>query len=157
MLREIQVTKDKPANAMYSAAVEVKTGMAVVKNETAKTFGPATAATAADVFFVDKERVPSGINAARTDMSDYDEDFVTVKANEKAKLIAYYVGERFATDQVTGLEALVVGNRLAAGTDGKLAKAGSGVASKYVFAGIYKDANAHDLALVEVSDTPKAN
>ena len=52
-------------------------------------------------------------------MSDYDEDFVTVKENEFAKLIAYYVGERFAVDQFVkdGLES---GVRVAVGADGKL-------------------------------------
>lgn len=91
MLRELQVTKDKPANSMYKAGeTKIVTGMAVVKNETNKTFEFASAATATDVFFVDKERVPSGTNAARGDMSDYDEDFVTLKENEFGKLIAYY-------------------------------------------------------------------
>ena len=114
MLRELQVTKDKPANSMYKAGEEkIVTGMAVVKNETNKTFEFASAATATDVFFVDKERVPSGINAARGDMSDYDEDFVTLKGNEFGKLIAYYPGERFATDQYTET-GLAEGVRVAA-------------------------------------------
>ena len=154
MLRELQVTKDKPANSMYkSAETEVITGMAVVKDETNKTFKFAEADTVADLFFVDKERVPSGLNAARGDMSDYDEDFVTVKENEFAKLIAYYVGERFATDQYDG--DLEVGDRLAAGVDGKLAKATS-AASRYVYKGEFVD-NGHKLAIVEVSDTTASN
>ena len=100
MLRELQVTKDKPANSMYKSGEEkIMTGMAVVKNETNKTFEFASAETAADLFFVDKERVPSGINAARGDMSDYDLDFTTLAENEFGKLIAYYPGERFAVDQ----------------------------------------------------------
>lgn len=154
MLRELQVTKDKPANSMYKSGEEkIVTGMAVVKNETNKTFEFASAETAADLFFVDKERVPSGINAARGDMSDYDEDFTTLKENEFGKLIAYYVGERFAVDQYveSGLE---VGVRVSAGADGKLAK--STIASKYVFKGFYDD-NGHKLAIIEVSDTAVAN
>ena len=130
MLRELQVTKDKPANSMYKAGEEkIVTGMAVVKNETSKTFEFASAATATDVFFVDKERVPSGVNAARGDMSDYDDDFVTLKENEFGKLIAYYPGER-------------------------LAKATA--ASRYVFKGFWTD-NGHKLAVIEVSDTAVAN
>ena len=154
MLREFQVTKDKPANSMYKSGEEkIVTGMAVVKNESNKTFEFASAETAADLFFVDKERVPSGINAARGDMSDYDEDFTTLKENEFGKLIAYYVGERFAVDQYveSGLE---VGVRVSAGADGKLAK--STIASKYVFKGFYDD-NGHKLAIIEVSDTAVAN
>lgn len=154
MLRELQVTKDKPANSMYKSGEEkIVTGMAVVKNESNKTFEFASAETAADLFFVDKERVPSGINAARGDMSDYDEDFTTLKENEFGKLIAYYVGERFAVDQYVESE-LVEGVRVSAGTDGKLAK--STIASKYVFKGFYDD-NGHKLAIIEVSDTAVAN
>lgn len=154
MIRELQVTMNKPANAMYKAGEEkIITGMAVVKNEANKTFEFASAETAADVFFVDKERVPSGYNAARGDMSDYDEDFVTLKENDMGKLIAYYVGERFAVDQYdeTGL---VEGVRVSAGTDGKLVKAT--VASKYVFKGFVDD-NGHKLAVIEVSDTTATN
>lgn len=154
MLRELQVTKDKPANSMYKAGEEkIITGMAVVKNETNKTFEFASTATATDVFFVDKERVPSGINSARGDMSDYDEDFVTLNENEPGKLIAYYPGERFATDQYTE-DGLTEGIRVAAGTDGKLVKATT--VSKYVFKGFLTD-NGHKLAMVEVSDTAVAN
>lgn len=154
MLRELQVTKDKPANSMYkSGEGKIVTGMAVVKNETNKTFEFASAETAVDLFFVDKERVPSGVNAARGDMSDYDDDFTTLKENEFGKLIAYYVGERFAVDQYDETD-LVADVRVSAGTDGKLAKAT--VASKYVFKGFYDD-NGHKLAVIEVSDTAIAN
>ena len=156
MLRELQVTKDKPANSMYKSGEEkIVTGMAVVKNESNKTFEFASAETATDLFFVDKERVPSGINAARGDMSDYDEDFTTLKENEFGKLIAYYVGERFAVDQYveSGLE---VGVRVSANANGKLIKATGTVVSKYVFKGFYDD-NGHKLALIEVSDTPAKN
>ena len=156
MIRELQVTKDKPANSMYKSGEEkIVTGMAVVKNETNKTFEFASAETAADLFFVDKERVPSGINAARGDMSDYDEDFTTLKENEFGKLIAYYVGERFAVDQYveSGLE---VGVRVSANVDGQLIKATGTVNSKYVFKGFYDD-NGHKLAIIEVSDTPDKN
>lgn len=156
MLRELQVTMNKPANTMYkSGETKVITGMAVVKNETNKTFEFVSAETAADLVFVDKERVPSGINAARGDMSDYDEDFVTLNENEFGKLIAYYTGERFATDQFVK-EGLNSGVRVSAGVDGKIVKAGTDVASKYVFKGFYND-NGHELALIEVSDVTVAN
>lgn len=156
MLRELQVTKDKPANSMYKSGEEkIVTGMAVIKNESNKTFEFASAETAADLFFVDKERVPSGINAARGDMSDYDEDFTALKENEFGKLIAYYVGERFAVDQYVE-SGLVEGVRVSVGTDGKLIKATGTVESKYVFKGFYDD-NGHKLAIIEVSDTPAKN
>lgn len=154
MLRELQVTMNKPANAMYKSGEEkIITGMAVVKNEANKTFEFVSAETAADLFFVDKERIPTGINAARADMSDYDEDFVTLKEGEFGKLIAYYVGERFAVDQYDEA-GLVEGVRVAAGTKGKLVKAS--VASRYIFKGFFDD-NGHKLAVIEVSDTAVAN
>ena len=50
MLREFQVTKDKPANSMYKSGEEkIVTGMAVVKNESNKTFEFASAETASDL------------------------------------------------------------------------------------------------------------
>lgn len=154
MIRELQVTMNKPANTMYKSGEEkIITGMAVVKNETNKTFEFASAETASDVFFVDKERIPTGYNCARSDMSDYDEDFVTLKENEFGKLIAYYVGERFAVDQYVE-DGLAEGVRVAANTEGKLVKAT--VASKYIFKGFFNDAG-HQLALIEVSDTATTN
>lgn len=154
MLRELQVTKDKPANSMYkSGETAIVTGMAVVKNETNKTFEFVGAETAADLFFVDKERVPSGTNAAREYMSDYDDDFTKLAENDYGKLVAYYVGERFATDQYVE-NGLAEGTRVAANTAGKLAKAT--VASKYVFKEFFND-NGHKLAVIEVSDTPAKN
>lgn len=154
MLRELQVTMNKPANTMYKAGDgKIVTGMAVLKNETNKTFEFATAETASDLYFVDKERVPSGRNAALADMSDYDEDFVTLKDGEFGKLIAYYVGERIATDQYVETD-LDDGVRVAAGTDGKIKKAT--VPSRYIFKGFYDD-NGHKLAIVEVSDSAVTN
>ena len=154
MLREFQVTKDKPANSMYKSGEEkIVTGMAVVKNESNKTFEFASAETAADLFFVDKERVPSGINAARGDMSDYDEDFVNIKAGEFIGLERYTDGEKFATDQFKAGdfgEGAVAGIDVSVGVDGKWQKATvSTMPSKYVFDGFHND-NGHKLVMVRV-------
>lgn len=154
MLRELQVTMHKPANAQYkSGEAKVMTGMAVVKDEVNKTFGFAGTATADDLFFVDAERIPTGLNTIRTNISDYDPDFTELAQGEFGKLIAYYVGERIATDQVV-MAGLAVGDRLMAGTDGKLVKAT--VASRYIYQGEFDDAG-HTLAIVEVSDIAKTN
>lgn len=157
MLRELQVTKDKPANAQYKSGADenIITGMAVTIDEAAGTFNFVSASTATDLYFVDKERIPTGANAAKTDMSDYDEDFVTVKKGEHAKLITYYVGERFSTDQAD-TSTLTIEDRLAADTDGKLIKAATGISSRYVYKGEFVD-NGHKLAIVQVSDTAVAN
>lgn len=158
MLRELQVTMGKPADAAFksAAADDVITGMGAVKDEATKTFTLPTEETVADIYLIDKERIPVGINAARLDISDYDEEFVTVEKDEYAKLIAYYPGERIATDQYSGeLADFTVDDRLAVGTDGKWVKATS-VASKYVYKGEFDDAG-HALMLIEISDTPAAN
>lgn len=149
MLRELQVTMNKPANSMYKSGEEkMTTGSAVVLDETNHKFAFPTANRAGDLFFVDKERIPTGLNAVRTDVSDYDEDFTTVKAGEFAKVIAYYVGERFATDQF--VEAgLVPGVRVVANSNGQLV---AGTNSKYVFKGFKNDAG-HKLAVIQVSDS----
>lgn len=154
MLREFQATKNKPANTMYkSGETAIMTGMAVVKNETKKTFEFAAAETAADLFWVDKERDPSGMNAAKINMSDYDVDFTTVKEGEFGKLIVYHAGEKFGTDQFVE-DGLAEDVRVAVGADGKVVKAT--VASKYIFKDFYSDAG-HKLAVIEVSDTAVAN
>lgn len=155
MLREFQVTKDKPANSMFKSGEDVLiTGMGVVKNETAKTADFADAETAADIYLVDLEKVAKGANAAKTNMSDYDEDFTVVKEGEFVKLIAYYPGEIFGTDQFVKT-GLTENDRMTVNTSGKWIKATTGN-SKYVFVGFFND-NGHELAKIKVSDTPAAN
>lgn len=154
MLRELQVTMNKPANTMYKAGEEkVTTGMAVIKNGSNKTFVFAPEEVASDLFFVDKERIPTGVNAAKENMSDYDADFVTINENEPGKLIAFYAGERIATDQYVDT-GLIDGVRVSANNKGQLIKAT--VASRYIFKGFYTD-NGHKLAIIEVSDTAESN
>ena len=156
MLRELQVIKDKPAIASYTAGeTTISTGMAVVKNETDKTFEFASAETAADLYFVDKERIPTGVNAARGDISDYDADFTTLVEGDFGKLINYLPGERFATDAYVET-GIATGVRLSANTAGKIVKAATNVESKYVCGGFYTD-NGHKLVIVEVSDTTGKN
>ena len=156
MLRELQVIKDKPAIASYKAGeTTISTGMAVVKNETDKTFEFASAETAADLYFVDKERIPTGVNAARGDISDYDADFTTLVEGDFGKLINYLPGERFATDAYVET-GIATGVRLSANTAGKIVKAATTVESKYVCGGFYTD-NGHKLVIVEVSDTTGKN
>lgn len=156
MLRELQTTLNKPANAMHKATAKVVTGMGVVKKDSDLTFALPTAESAADIFWVDKERIATtGLNQVRQNVSDYDEDFTNVAVGEYAKLIAYYVGERFATDQYVET-GLADGVRVAVGTDGKVVKAANTTTSKYVFKGFQNDAG-HKLAIIEVSDTPAKN
>lgn len=157
MLRDLLINGAKAPNAMYKAKVAMKTGMAVVKSDTtdSKYAVLPTAATAENVYFVQKERVPKGINCMKAEMSDYDEDFMNVEANEFITLEKYAPGERFAIDQYTTTDftaETAIDTPVVFGTDGKAAKAETGKTSIYLFKGFHED-NGHVLAVIEVSDT----
>mgnify|MGYP000934301539 CR=1 FL=1 len=150
MLRELQTQVGKNIDAMYKADVAMKAGMAVVKDFVNKTADMPAAATADGFFLVTKERVPTGLNCAKGDMSDYDVDFNDIAAGEPVKLIPLMIGERYATDQYVAT-GLAVGNALMVGVDGKFAKAtATSVPSRYIYGGTYDDAG-HTLAIIEVS------
>ena len=157
MIRDFRINGAKAPDAMHKAKVEMVTGMGVVKEDstTDKFANITTAETVTDIFIVDKERVPSGINCARGDMSDYDDDFVKIKANEPVSMDKYHAGEKFGTDQyddtITSDLALDTG---IAWKNGLVTKAT--VVSPYVFKGFHND-NGHLLAQIEVSDTPVSN
>lgn len=153
MLRELQTIANKNVDTMYKADVAMVTGMAVVKNFADKTADMPTAATVEGFYFVNKERVPIGINCAKTDMSDYEEDFTAIKTGEPVKLITPMIGERYAVDQYVAT-GLTVGNSLMVGTDGKFVKAT--VASRIIYGGTFDDAG-HTLAIVEISGAPVTN
>lgn len=161
MLRDLVINGAKAPDAMHKAKVGMVTGMAVVKedSETDKFANITESETVADIFFVDKERIPTGVNAARGDMSDYDPDFVTVKANEFITLDKYAPGERFATDQYdTGsiTDETEIGTRISFKSGKAQAATATSVLSNYVFKGFYND-NGHKLITIEVSDTAAAN
>lgn len=157
MLRDLIINGAKAPDAMHKAKTDMVTGMAVIKKDTAteKTVEKVGGEeTTANIFFVDKERIPSGCNAARTDVSDYDPDFVNIKTGEFVTVDKYAPGERFATDQYDDAQ-LTDGtaiDTLVAFKDGKATKATGETVSMYLFKGIYDD-NGHKLARIEVSDT----
>lgn len=161
MIRDFIINGAKAPDAMHKAKVAMVTGMAVVKedSETDKYANITSAETVADIFFVDKERIPTGINTARGDMSDYDPDFVNIAAEEMVSLDKYAPGEKFGTDQY---DTSSITNETEVGTrisfkDGKAQVATqTTVNSPYVFKGFYND-NGHALVQIEVSDTAAAN
>lgn len=84
-------------------------------------------------------------------MSDYDDDFTSVKIGEFVGLEIYTDGEKFGTDQFKIADfgdEVAPGFALSVGTDGKWQKATKG-SSRFVFAGTMND-NGHKLVLVEV-------
>lgn len=159
MLRDFVINGAKAPEAMHKAKVAMVTGMAVVKKDTTteKLVELTSDEAVADIFFVDKERIPSGCNAAAGDMSDYSEEFVNVKVNEFVTLDRYAPGERFGTDQYddTTINKSVAIDTRVSFKNGKAMKSTS-LESIYVFKGMYDD-NGHMLAVIEVSDTAKAN
>ena len=155
MLREFKAGTGKVVHADYKAKAAMKTGMVVVLDESTKEAKFPAAATADELYFVDKERVPTGYNTARGDMSDYDENFVDVKAGEFVKL------KSFREDAVIGVDcksstAPTPGKVVAADTDGKLIDAASTIASSYLYLGDVVD-NGHTLMRIKILDTPIKN
>lgn len=152
MIRDMRRNDAQPKDTMHKAEVAMVTGMGVVIKD-ATTVALPSAETASNVYVVTKERIPTGINAARQDMSDYDEDFVNVKAGEFIGLERYTDGEKFATDQFKAsdfTDEAVAGFAVSVGADGKWQKStASTVLSKYVFDGFHND-NGHKLVMVRV-------
>lgn len=144
MLRDIVVNGHNAALATYKAAVDMKTGMAVVKG----TDNTVTlAADAKDVFFVQKARIPTGANAGILNHSDWLEEYNTVKTGDCVVLYKYQPGELFATDAFASVEAL----EAMANGDGVTFANGivaAGEGTHYVYRGIIMDAG-HPLALIE--------
>lgn len=152
MLRELQVIGNKNVDAMYKAGAAMETGMGVVKSFADKTVDFPAAAASTNIFFVEKERVPTGLNAAKKDMSDYDDNFVKIAEGEMVELIAPVTGERYAVEAYVKTE-LSEGDFLEVGTDGKWKKAAA--ATKFIYGGEYAD-NGHTLAIIEIGDIAAA-
>lgn len=147
MLRELQTKTGKTYDAMNKASVDMIVGMGVVKDYTKNEVGFPEAATDKGVFFVTKEKRTEGIYAGLGEFSDYEDMFMTIKANEGVKLVSPEKAERYATDQVTTGSA--TGDYLALGTDGKFTKSTS--ATRFVYRG-KKTIDTHELDVVEVID-----
>lgn len=157
MLRSIIEHGGKSAVAYMKTAADMKTGMGVVITDGELAF-PA-AETAEDVYVLQKARILSGVDAARTEVSDYLESFNTFAEGDLAVGENFDFGEQFATDQydAESVKDEAAGKRLSVGTDGKWKVATeTTVPSKYVLVGMYVD-NGHTLARIRVSDTAAAN
>ena len=155
MLRELINHGGKAAEATYVAATEMKTGMGVVKNIDGTCSFPAEP-TSANIYLVEKARIPTGVNTGRTNLTDYEDEFVTVYKDAHVKLNEYDFGEVFGTDQFAdGLTDGDKGKTLHVGVDGKWAVAAT--ASKYMFNGFYMDAGRHKMAEIAVLRDAVAN
>lgn len=149
MIRDMRRNGSQPKDTMHKADVAMITGMGIViKDSTTVAFSDAE--TASNIYVATKERVPSGINTAKTDMSDYDDDFVKIAKGEFIGLERYTDGEKFATDQFKAADfpdGVEPGFAVSVGTDGLWGK--STTESKYVFDDFHDD-NGHRLVMIRV-------
>jgi hypothetical protein len=148
MLRVLQSINGKNADAMYTADVAMVKGMGVVKSASNEVKFPASA-TAQNVFFVTKEMITTGVNTLYGELSDYNDAFEKIVADEPVVLVAPYKGERYFTDQA---DTVAVDDYLVVGTDGKFEKAASTTSNLLVKSITYKDAGSHAGIIVEVVD-----
>nr|DAF93902.1 MAG TPA: hypothetical protein [Siphoviridae sp. ctZd434] len=149
MIRDMRRNGSQPKDTMHKADVVMVTGMGVVIKDSTTVALPG-AETASNIYVVTKERVPSGINAAKAEMSDYDDDFVKIAKGEFVGLERYTDGEKFATDQFKAADFaddVETGFAVSVGTDGLWGK--STVESKYIFDGFHND-NGHKLVMIRV-------
>lgn len=146
MLRDYIINSAKFADATCAASAACKTGMAVVKTyaATGETFAPATAGDG-EIYFVQKARVPVGLQAARADFSDWEDQFNNVASGELALLQVYHEGEEFGTDQYASLTNTDAGSYVTF-TAGKAGKVSSGT-SDYKFIGLVTEGG-HTLARI---------
>lgn len=156
MIRELGTVSNKYTPANYTAAAELVTGMGVqIDVATGKAILPKSE-SADGIYFVEKERIATGMYAGVTNLDDYFEQFVTIAEGDFVKMIAPMNGELYAVDQYgETVTDEAKGKRLAVGTDGKWTVA-TDAASRFVFDGFYTD-GVHKLAQIRVTDTAVAN
>lgn len=156
MIRELGVHSTKYTPANMTAAVAMVTGMgAQIKVADGTVVLPEADDAVSDIYFVEKERTVEGIYASISNLDDYFDQFVNVKAGEFVKIIKPIAGELYGVDQfAAALADGDKGKRLSVGTDGKWKVATA--ASPFVFEGFVMDGT-HKLAQIRVSDTAVAN
>ncbi len=147
MLRQLQTVNRKNADAMLTAGEAMKVGMMVVKDPANGEVVLPSAATSSNVFFVTKEKIPTGLLSVQGEQSEYLADFNDIAEGEEVVLITPVAGERYATDQFTAAN-LQVGYPVHVGTDGKIFRIWEGT-STMIYGGSYDD-NGHTLAKIDI-------
>src|SRR5690606_8700553 len=150
MYRNLQNFFNKNANAMFFASEDSVRGRLVTADYESGTFSNAATPTD-DLYVLDKEQIPSGVNVVFNYVSDYDAQFEDVKQGEYGILIKHVAGERFSTDQfVAGVYAEGDYLTCASGADaGKFTKAAADTKTKFKYAGTVTE-NGHELIKVQV-------
>ena len=142
MLRFLQVNENKPL-ALMKAGEAMTKGAAVVKDYTDGTVDKATAT--GGIFLVDKANNYDGVNAA---VPQNDGGFENIAQGEIVITIPTYVGERYATSEVTAT-SLTVGAYLKASA-GKFVAGAKDDTCNFVYQGVYDDPCGKTLYIIEV-------
>lgn len=140
MLRFLQVNTAKNIQIL-DANTALTRGAGVVKDAATGKVGKATADTCA--FLVDAPVNSDGVNAGGYD----DKSFETIEAGAKCLLVPVYVGERYATTELT-LGSLSVGDNLAVSA-GKFVAATASKPSNWVYGGTYSDPTGLTMYIIE--------
>jgi hypothetical protein len=147
MLRQLQTVNRKNADATLVAGEAMKVGMMVVKDLANGEVVLPSAATSSNVFFVTKEKIPTGLLSVQGEQSEYLASFNDIAEDEEVVIITPVAGERYATDQFVAAN-LQVGYPVHVGTDGKIFRIWEGTSSM-LYGGSYVD-NGHTLAKVDI-------
>lgn len=131
MLRYLQTIGSKPIKATYVASAAMKQGMAV-SLDTAN--GEIDIATGVGDYLVDVPKSYTGLNAI---VNPVDDAFEDIALGQKALVIPTFLGERYATDQITSA-GLDVGDPLDV-ANGLFIKATTSDAYQWVYGGAHSD------------------
>lgn len=131
MLRILQSKKNKPFPIMVASA-EMKTGSVVNKTLSDGTVAVATSGTGE--YFVDAPKDYTGLNSV---VNPSDADSTTIASGAKCVAIPTYIGDRFATSEVTRNYA-DAGDPMVV-SSGKLVKASATNAYQWIYGGTYSD------------------
>lgn len=134
MLRQLQTVNAKCADALSTAGEALKVGMLVTKDSDGEAV-LLSADGSTDLFFVVKEKIPTGLNSIQGEISEYDNLFNDIADGERVVLIKPVEGEKYATDQFVDTK-LIKGYPIHANTDGKIVRINSGTTSM-VYDGAY--------------------
>lgn len=141
MLRYLEVLKNKPIQILKAGAALTRGGC-VVKDYTDGTVDPATA----DAGFCLIDNAPNydGINAV---IAPTDADFESIASGALCLLVPTFVGERYATTELTPT-SLSVGDALIASA-GKFVKGAQNDVCDWVYGGTYADPTGLTMYIVE--------
>ncbi len=135
MLRQLQTVNRKNADATLVAGEAMKVGMMVVKDYANSEALLPSAAAGSGVFFVTKEKIPTGLLSVQGEQSEYLAAFNDIAEGEEIVLIKPFAGEKYATDQFIATK-LIEGYPVNVNTDGKIVRINSGTTSM-VYDGAY--------------------